>query len=94
MAALSLADLHAMRATNGNKHAKLFGELDVDYRGVVTLADAGRAELRYLESVLGRVLARANPSSGVPSSVHSSRVPSLAGSRGSGSGLGGGLRFN
>lgn len=93
MASLSLADLHAMRATNG-KHPKFFGELDVDYSGVVTLADAGRAELRYLENVLGRVLSRANPSSGVPSSAHSSRVPSLAESRGSGSGLGGGFRFH
>lgn len=56
---LSLADLHAMRASNTSKHDKLFGDQRVDYRGALTLADAGRAELRHLEAVLGRVLPRA-----------------------------------
>lgn len=38
--------------------SKKFGDVDIDYAGCKSLADAGRAELRYLEEVLGRILHR------------------------------------
>lgn len=67
----SLADLHALKASkairddvDNSNTVNLFGDVDVDYAGCKSLADAGRAELRYLEKVLGRVLPRGSSSAG------------------------------
>ena len=75
-----------MRASNG-KDVKKFGELTVDYKGVKSMADAGRVELGFLETVLGRILVRAGSSraSGSGSGAGGSRA---AGSRMGSSGMG------
>lgn len=39
-----------------------FGELDIDYANCKTLADAGRAELHYIEKIFSGILARGNSS--------------------------------
>lgn len=67
-----------MRASTGKDVTKnTFGDLDIDYTGAKSLADAGRAELRYLEHILGRVLARKNASRAGTGSGPGSRSSSL-----------------
>lgn len=68
---LSLADLHSMRASATKP--SLFGEIKVDYTKAITLADAGRAELRAIEEALSRILPHSRaPSRGSRSvSLHS-----------------------
>lgn len=58
MKPLCLADLHAMNASSGTTNTNKFGDLAIDYKNVKTLADAGRAELRYIEHVLSGMLER------------------------------------
>ena len=57
--ALSLADMHAMRASGG-KEEGAFGKINFDYGNASTLAEIGKIELRTIENTLARVLPCAN----------------------------------
>lgn len=76
MKPLSLADLHAMYASKANTDVKKFGDLEISYTNCKSIADAGRAELRYLEEILGRILPRGGSSTALRSGA-ASRVSSL-----------------
>ncbi|KAK5133144.1 hypothetical protein LTR08_008168 [Meristemomyces frigidus] len=55
----SLADRHAMRAS-GAKAQGPFGKIEFDYGNATTLAEVGKIELRTIETLLARILPRAN----------------------------------
>jgi len=52
---MSLADLHAMRASGGTKGGP-FGTLTINYGDAKTIADVGKIELRKVEELLKKVL--------------------------------------
>jgi len=85
---LTLAELHALRASKG-RDLGFFGETEVDYTNVKNLADAGRAELKYLERLLSSHLGPRG--SRVPSIIGSSGSQATAIGSGSGSGMDSGL---
>lgn len=60
---LTLADIHALRASRGQGQHGPFGNVQFDYDKASTLAEVGKVELRTIETLLSRVLPRSRASS-------------------------------